>query len=63
VVDKSFTRITEYRVFGFPFPHRFFDLQLYLIPLSCFDQNWRESKLGQQIEQHAPHLFEKEKSA
>lgn len=33
------------------------------IPLSCFSNNWRDSELGQQIKQHAPHLFEKEKSA
>jgi hypothetical protein len=33
------------------------------IPLSCFANNWRDSDLGQQIKQHAPHLFEKEKSA
>jgi len=29
------------------------------IPLSCFAENWRDSALGQQIKQHAPHLFEK----
>jgi len=28
------------------------------IPLSCFSDNWRDSELGQQIKQHAPHLFE-----
>jgi hypothetical protein len=33
------------------------------IPLSCFSENWRDSELGQQVKQHAPHLFEKEKSA
>lgn len=27
------------------------------IPLSCFAENWRESELGQQIKQYAPHLF------
>jgi hypothetical protein len=32
------------------------------IPLSPFDKNWRDSELGQQIKQYAPHLFEKEKS-
>ena len=32
------------------------------IPLSCFATNWRDSKLGQQIKQYAPHLFEKENS-
>lgn len=33
-----------------------------IIPLSCFSENWRDSDLGQQIKQYAPHLFEKEKS-
>ncbi|MBI5935246.1 MAG: hypothetical protein HY867_16215 [Chloroflexi bacterium] len=28
------------------------------IPLSKFSNNWRDSDLGQQIKQHAPHLFE-----
>ncbi|MFZ5878074.1 MAG: hypothetical protein ACOY0R_01770 [Chloroflexota bacterium] len=27
------------------------------IPLSFFSPNWRASDLGQQIKQHAPHLF------
>ena len=31
------------------------------IPLGCFAENWRDSELGQQIKQYAPHLFEKEK--
>ena len=35
----------------------------YFIPLSMFDINWRDSELGQQIKQYAPHLFDKEKSA
>jgi hypothetical protein len=32
------------------------------IPIHYFSKNWRNSKLGQQIKQHVPHLFEKEKS-
>lgn len=28
------------------------------IPLSCFVDNWRDSELGGQIKQYAPHLFE-----
>ena len=58
VIDKGFTKIIEYSVFGLPFLHRFLDLQFYLIPLSCFEKNWRDSDLGQQIKRHAPHLFE-----
>ena len=38
------------------FPHKT------IIPISCFADNWRDSELGQQIKQYAPHLFEKEKS-
>ena len=30
------------------------------IPLSCFVHNWRDSDLGTQIKNYAPHLFEKE---
>ncbi len=33
------------------------------IPIQNFGDDWRQSKLGQQIQQYAPHLFEKEKSA
>lgn len=28
-----------------------------IIPLSCFSENWRDSELGSQIKQYAPHLF------
>jgi hypothetical protein len=28
------------------------------IPLSSFSENWRDSELGQQIKQYAPHLFQ-----
>ncbi len=35
----------------------------YFIPLSCFSDNWRDSELGQQIKQYAPHIFEQEQSA
>lgn len=34
---------------GFPF--------FKFVPLSSFNKNWRDSELGQQIKQHAPHLF------
>jgi hypothetical protein len=32
------------------------------IPIFMFLESWRESELGQQIKQYAPHLFEQEKS-
>lgn len=28
-----------------------------VIPLSCFSDDWRNSELGHQIKQYAPHLF------
>jgi hypothetical protein len=31
--------------------------QRVFIPLNCFSENWRDSDLGQQIKQYAPHLF------
>jgi hypothetical protein len=34
-----------------------------LIPLTIFDENWRNSDLGQKLKQYAPHLFEKRESA
>ena len=30
--------------------------QRVFIPLSCFSNNWRNTELGQQIKQYAPHL-------
>jgi hypothetical protein len=41
------------KAYSIPFP--FYDF----IPLSWFENNWRESELGQQIKQYAPNLFEK----
>jgi hypothetical protein len=35
-----------------------FDRSEVFIPLSIFAENWRDADLGQQIKQHAPHLFE-----
>lgn len=31
--------------------------KLDFVPLSIFAENWRDSELGQQIKQYAPHLF------
>jgi len=63
VIDKSLIRIKEMSFWGYPILYKLFDFQNVIIPLSCFDTNWRDSGLGQQIKQYAPHLFEKEKSA
>lgn len=58
VVDKSLIRVKKmsfgltkrYPTWGFS--------QIVFIPVSCFSNNWRDSELGQQIKQYAPHLFD-----
>jgi hypothetical protein len=59
-IDPDLIRITEwwlgsYKGFGGWSQKSF-------IPLSKFSISWRDSEFGQQIKQHAPHLFEQEKS-
>jgi hypothetical protein len=64
IVDQSKIRIVSTSVLGIylsPIPAGL-NLQKAIIPLSHFSDNWRDSDLGQQIKQLAPHLFEKEKS-
>ncbi len=34
-----------------------FNIQKAVIPLSCFAEDWRNSEIGQQIKEYAPHLF------
>jgi hypothetical protein len=59
VVDNSKARIRKWK-----FPARYppspggFFPQKTIFPLTCFSENWRDSELGQQIKQHAPHLFQ-----
>jgi hypothetical protein len=57
--DKSLIRVTK-MAFGVTkrFPVWGFS-QTVFIPLACFSDNWRDSELGQEIKQYAPHLFEK----
>ena len=65
LVDSSQVRMKKWSFFlgrNLPMPFGF-TLQKTLIPLSGFSENWRDSELGQQIKQYAPHLFEKEKSS
>lgn len=64
LVDSSQIRMKKWSFFlGRNLPTPFgFTLKKTLIPLSGFSENWRDSELGQQIKQHAPHLFEKERS-
>ena len=62
IVDKSSIKVAK-MAFGTikRFPSWGFSQRVF-IPLSCFSEDWRDSELGQQIKQYAPHLFEKEKS-
>ena len=59
-IDKSLI-VTKTRYFNFK-PYKGFR-DTFVVPISRFAENWRDSELGQQIKQYAPHLFEKEKSA
>jgi hypothetical protein len=59
LIDNSQTRIKKWS-----FPARYPPTtmleslrQKTIIPLSCFSNNWRDSELGGQIKQYAPHLF------
>lgn len=65
VIDQSKVKITSTDLRGqFLSPlSAGWNLQKAIIPLSHFAPNWRDSELGQQIKQYAPHLFDKEKSA
>ena len=65
VIDRSKVKITSTDLRGwFLSPlSAGWNLQKTIIPLSHFAENWHDSELGQHIKQHAPHLFEKEKSA
>lgn len=64
VVDQSHAKIKRWAVYANSYPHPLKNyIQSIAIPLSCFSENWRDSELGQQIKQYAPHLFEEEKSA
>ncbi len=64
VVDNSQVRMKKWSFFlgrNLPMPFGF-ALQKTLIPLSGFSDNWRDSELGRQIKQYAPHLFEQEET-
>lgn len=60
VIDNSQVRIKKWSLFfgrNFPTPFELVPRKT-LIPLSGFSENWRDSELGQQIKQYAPHLFQ-----
>ena len=59
VVDQSKAKIKEWAIlysnsYSHPFENYF---QNIAIPLTSFSEHWRDSELGQQIKQYAPHLF------
>ncbi len=65
LIDNSQIRMKKWSFFlgrNLPMPFEFFSRKA-LIPLSGFSEKWRDSQLGQQIKEYAPHLFEKEESA
>lgn len=63
VVDVSKMKIKQWAVYANSYSSIWENYpQNVAIPLSCFANSWRDSELGQQIKQYAPHLFEKEKS-
>jgi hypothetical protein len=64
VADQAHVKIKRWAIYANSYPSLLENYpQNIAIPLSCFSENWRDSELGQQIKQYAPHLFEKEKSA
>lgn len=63
VIDLPQMKILRSSIFGIFFHHTNWTMQLPVIPLSCFSNNWRNAEIGRQIKEYAPHLFVKEKSA
>jgi len=58
-INKLMIRVNKTGLGYLPMPWQILPIKPFL-PLSCFYDNWRDSELGQQIKQHASHLFEKE---
>jgi hypothetical protein len=56
-IDNSQVRIKKWSLGSIPGPFEFVPRNT-IIPLSCFSENWRDSELGRQIKQYAPHLFQ-----
>lgn len=52
IVDKSTEGVKIW------FPGELWGTSETPIPISSFDKNWRDSDLGRQIKQYAPHLFQ-----
>ena len=61
LVSNAKVRVKKWRGgnFGIPAPANFWTEKT-IVPLSCFAKNWRDTELGVQIKQYAPHLFEEE---
>jgi hypothetical protein len=58
-IDPDLIRITQWSLGSYK-AHSGWSRKSF-IPLSIFSENWRDSELGQQIKQYAPHLFESTK--
>jgi hypothetical protein len=56
LVDSSQIRIKKHSLFDRSIDP--FTWRRMIIHVGCFAENWRESELGQQIKQYAPHLFQ-----
>ena len=57
-IDPSLIRITEWWLgYDTCYSYERWNKEMF-IPLSIFSENWRESELGRQIKQYAPHLFQ-----
>ena len=55
-INKLMIRLNNKGIGYMPMPWQIPPVKPFL-PLSCFSKNWRDSELGQQIKQYAPHLF------
>ena len=54
-IDPDLIRITQWSLGSYK-AHSGWSRKAF-IPLSIFSENWRDSELGHQIKQYAPHLF------
>jgi len=61
-LNKQMIRLNKIGIGYMPMPWQFPPVKPF-IPLSYYIDNWRDSELGQQIKQYAPHLFENKQSA
>jgi hypothetical protein len=59
IVDQSRVKIKGWAIYANTYSRPFEKyFQSIAIPLTSLSDNWRDSELGQQIKQYAPHLFQ-----